>query len=261
MEFARACQRVIDTIDARLTDTGSSSSSGGGGRSVLGVEGRITYLHLKGEHHVRIAQALLDDKEVRATAPPSRPASAADDGSGGDDGTMTADEAALTSERQFDAAHAAYAAAEREAAVGLGDNPRHPLRIHCALKLCEVLAHAHAHTLFFETRSCRSHVVESSRAGRLRTTPRHRVACRVCDAARRSRTTHAPPLSLCRSESTLHLAPRCCRPMVPRGRDGAHGRRRRRAPAEQRAQPWRGHARGARGVGGGVARIRGTPPR
>ena len=167
MEFARTCQRVVDTIDARLTDTGPSSSRGGGGGSFLSVEGRITYLNLKGDHHVRIAQALHDDEEARArqqrrgataAAMPSRTASdagaaAADDGDGDDDdGTTAADEVALTSEGQFDAARAAYAAAEREAAVGLSDDPRHPLRIHCALKLCEVCSSFLL--FFFDTRSC-----------------------------------------------------------------------------------------------------------
>ena len=51
-EVVAACQRVIDTVDARLAD---ESYDDGNPSRWLSVEGRVTYLHLKGDHHARIA--------------------------------------------------------------------------------------------------------------------------------------------------------------------------------------------------------------
>ena len=74
---------------------------------------RVTYLHLKGDHHARIAHVLQDDPRADKAA---------------DDGVPA---------YQFGEARLAYAAAQQEALSGLAD-PRHPLRIQCALKMCEI---------------------------------------------------------------------------------------------------------------------------
>ena len=109
-EVVAACQRVIDTVDARLAD---ESYDDGNPSRWLSVEGRVTYLHLKGDHHARIAQVLQDDPRADKAA---------------DDGVPA---------YQFGEARLAYAAAQQEALSGLAD-PRHPLRIQCALKMCEI---------------------------------------------------------------------------------------------------------------------------
>ena len=109
-EVVAACQRVIDTVDARLAD---ESYDDGNPSRWLSVEGRVTYLHLKGDHHARIAHVLQDDPRADKAA---------------DDGVPA---------YQFGEARLAYAAAQQEALSGLAD-PRHPLRIQCALKMCEI---------------------------------------------------------------------------------------------------------------------------
>ena len=102
-EFLAVSQRIIDTVDARLADVE--------GKRYLGAAGEASYLIVKGDAHLRIAQTIEGD---------------ADDPDGG-----------AARDEQYGSAARAFLGAQ-----ALTDE-RDALRVQCALKMLHLPRSAH----------------------------------------------------------------------------------------------------------------------